>query len=200
VTRYAAVNEAERAAEQVDPGGDDRRTDTVVVEHQRFDEIIEVALVVRDIYRPPVLRRDARDLHSFFTPLDFPQDRIERMLERAIDRIALRGAELIQICVNPLPGLQLGLAMPGPQILRDVFTREHCLGDLVKHDGWNITRASSAPRGRGRRLRRTRNELQLRDSETRRPQGAQIFSPCRRIVVAFYEPMPLRMIDKVEVL
>ena len=132
------VNEAERTAEEVDPGSDDRRPDAVVVEHQRFDQVIEVALVIRDIYRPTVQRGGTRDLDALFTALDLAQDRIERMLECAVDRIALRGAELVQIRVNALPGLQLGLAMPGPQILRNVFTREHCLSDLVKHDGGRL--------------------------------------------------------------
>ena len=36
------VDQAERPAEQVDAGGDDRRADAVVVEHQRLDQVIEV--------------------------------------------------------------------------------------------------------------------------------------------------------------
>ena len=40
------VDQAERAAEQVDAGGDERRPDAVVVEHERLDEIVDVALVV----------------------------------------------------------------------------------------------------------------------------------------------------------
>ena len=44
-----AVEQAERPAEQVDAGGDDRRPDAVVVEHQRLDQVVEMALVVRDV-------------------------------------------------------------------------------------------------------------------------------------------------------
>ncbi len=43
------VKQAERTAEQVDAGGDERRPDAVVVEHQRLDEIVGVALVVRGV-------------------------------------------------------------------------------------------------------------------------------------------------------
>ena len=41
--------QAERAAEQVDAGGDERRPDAVVVEHERLDEVVGVALVVRRV-------------------------------------------------------------------------------------------------------------------------------------------------------
>ena len=44
-----AVNQAERAAEQVGAGGDERRPDAVVVERERLDEVVDVALVVRRV-------------------------------------------------------------------------------------------------------------------------------------------------------
>jgi hypothetical protein len=43
------VEHAKRAAEQIDPGGGDRRTDAVVVERERLDEVIQMALVIRDV-------------------------------------------------------------------------------------------------------------------------------------------------------
>ena len=46
---HVAMEQAERPAEQVDPGGDERRAHAVVVEHERFDEIVGVALVVRRV-------------------------------------------------------------------------------------------------------------------------------------------------------
>ena len=43
------VDQAERSAEQVDAGGDQRRTDAVVVEDERLDQIVGVALVIRRV-------------------------------------------------------------------------------------------------------------------------------------------------------
>ena len=55
-----AVEEAEGTAEQVDAGRDERRTDAVVVEHQRFDQVVGMALVIRRVNDPvrPGGRRD----------------------------------------------------------------------------------------------------------------------------------------------
>ena len=44
-----AMQQAERTAEQVDARGDERRPDAVVVEHQRLDQIVGVALVIRRV-------------------------------------------------------------------------------------------------------------------------------------------------------
>ena len=46
---HVLVEQSERAAEQVDAGGEERRPDAVVVEHERLDQIVQVALVVRDV-------------------------------------------------------------------------------------------------------------------------------------------------------
>ena len=44
------------------PGRDDRRPDAVVVEHQRLDEIVEMALVIRDVDDAAAARRLLRDV------------------------------------------------------------------------------------------------------------------------------------------
>ena len=41
------MDQAERAAKQIDSGRDDRWPDAVVVEHERFDQIVGVTAVVR---------------------------------------------------------------------------------------------------------------------------------------------------------
>ena len=79
------VNKAERAAEKIDAGGNDRRTYAVVVEHQRLDEIVEVALVIRDVDHAARRGRLLRDADVLLDALDLAEDRIERMLEGAVD-------------------------------------------------------------------------------------------------------------------
>ena len=46
------------------------------------------------------------------------------MLERAVDRIALRRAQFVQVGVNALARLQFGLPVPPTQVTRDLFARE----------------------------------------------------------------------------
>ena len=126
-----AVQQPERPAEQVDPGGGDRRPDAVVVEHQRLDEVVEVRLVVRDVDDAAGARRLLRDLDVLLDALDLAQDRIERVLQRAVDGIALRGPQLVEVGVDPLARLQLALPVPAAQVARDVLAREDRLGDVV---------------------------------------------------------------------
>ena len=56
------VDQPERSAEQVDAGGDDRRPDAGIVEHQRLDEIVDVAAVVRRVDDASLLGRVDREL------------------------------------------------------------------------------------------------------------------------------------------
>jgi hypothetical protein len=57
------------------------------------------------------------------------------MLERAVDRVPLRRAQLVEIAGDALAGLELRLAVRAPEVLGDVFPREHRLGDVVgQHD------------------------------------------------------------------
>ncbi len=101
---HVAVEETEGAAEQVDAGRDERRADAVVVEHQRFDEVVGMALVIRRVDDPVRAGRRSDMVQVLVLPLDLAQDRIERVLQRPVDRISLLGLQLIEISVNPIAG------------------------------------------------------------------------------------------------
>jgi hypothetical protein len=47
------VQQPERAAEQVDARGDDRRPQVVVLEDQQLDQVVEMALVIGDVADTP---------------------------------------------------------------------------------------------------------------------------------------------------
>ena len=65
--------------------------------------------------------------------IDLAQDRIERVLERAVDRIALRGPQLVEVGVDPLARLAAPSGRRRPEIARHFVAREHGLGDVVEH-------------------------------------------------------------------
>ena len=60
----------------------------------------------------------------FVDAIDLAEDRIERVLQRAVDRIALRRSELVEIRVDALSGLQLGLPVSATQVSRHFIARE----------------------------------------------------------------------------
>ena len=119
------MDQAERAAEQIDSRGDDRRPDAVVVEHQRLDQVVGVAPVVRGIDDAPAARRGFDRLEVLADALDLAQDRIEGMFERAIDGVSLRRLELVEVGFDPLARGSTALAMAALQVPRDLFPREH---------------------------------------------------------------------------
>ena len=128
-----AVEQAERAAEQVDAGGDDRRPDAVVVEHQRLDQVVGVAPVVRRVDDAAGARGGLGELDVLADPLDLAEDRVERVLERPVDRVALRRAQLLEIGLDPLARRAPALAVAALQVPRDLVAGQHGLGDLVEH-------------------------------------------------------------------
>ena len=65
---------------------------------------------------------------------DLPQDRVERMLQCAVERIALGGAEFFDVGVNPFACFQVVLAVAAPQISGDFVMRQNGLGDVIEHD------------------------------------------------------------------
>ena len=74
-------------------------------------------------------------------PLDLAEDRVERVLERPVDRIALRGPQLVEILVDPLARLGPGLAVAALQVAHDFVAREHGARDLVGHVGHSVAMA-----------------------------------------------------------
>ena len=100
--RDMPVQQAERSAEQVDAGRNDRRPDLVVVEHQRLDQVVGVALVIRGVDDAALGRRGLRDLDALLPPLDLPQDGVERVLQGTVERIPLRRPKLVQISMDAL--------------------------------------------------------------------------------------------------
>ena len=128
---HVLVDQAERPAEQVDAGGDDRRPHAVVVEHERLDEIVGVALVVRRVDDAARARGRLDDLEVLDPPLDLPQNRIQRMLQRAVERIPLRRPQLFEIGEDPLAAVRS--AVRAAQIAGDVLAREDGLSQIVRN-------------------------------------------------------------------
>ena len=96
-TGHMPVQQTHRPVEQVDTGRGNRGTDTVVIEHEQLDQIVEVALVIRDVDDAVRPRGSLRQLDMFGVPLDLAQDRIQRMLQGAIHRVSLGRFELFEI-------------------------------------------------------------------------------------------------------
>ena len=105
---HVLVQQPQRAAEQVDAGGKQRRPDAVVVEHQRLDQIVEMALVIGDVDHAAAPDAVLRELHVFGNALDLAQNRIERVLKGPVEPVALGGAEFFQVALDPLPRLGRG--------------------------------------------------------------------------------------------
>ena len=145
--RDVSVQQTQRTAEEIDPRGDDRRPDAVVVEHERLDQVIEMTLVIGDVDRATGMGRGASNPDALFDPLDLAQDGVERMLEGPIDGVPLCSPKLVEVAVNPLPRLELGLPMTSPQVSRDILPREHRLGDVVEHQGSTISELPGVPAG-----------------------------------------------------
>jgi len=101
---HVTVNQAERAAEQVDARGDHRRPNLVVLEHQRLDQVVDVAAMVRDIDDAASRRRQPDDAFVLGNARDLAEDRVERMLQRAVDRVSLARAQLLEVFVDALLG------------------------------------------------------------------------------------------------
>ena len=98
------VDQPERPAEQVDAGGDDRRPDARIVEDQRLDEIVDVAAMVRRVHDTALLDGVDGELLMLADAFDLSQDRIERILERAVQLVALRRLQFFEIAEHPAAG------------------------------------------------------------------------------------------------
>ena len=102
-----------------------------------------MALVVGDVNHASAARRFLWYPNPLVEPLDLSQDGIERVLEGAIDRIALRRPEFVEVGVNPLARIELGLAMSAPKITGDILSRENGLRDVVEHHASSARQTAS---------------------------------------------------------
>ncbi len=143
------VQQAQRAAEQVDSRGDQRWPDPVVVEHERLDEVIGVALVIRRVHHAMAAHRGDDVVEVLVPAFNLAKDRIERMLQGTVNRMPLRRPQLVEVRVDALAGLRAAFAVSPAQVFDDLFTREHSLGDLVEHrvrldySAWHTASANS---------------------------------------------------------
>ena len=127
------VQQAERTAEQVDAGGDERRPHAVVVEHERLDEVVGVALVIRGVDDAMGARRVQDVMQILGLALDLSEDGVERMLQRAVDRIPLRRPQLLEIGVDALARLIAVLPVIAAEVSEHLLALEDGLGDVVQH-------------------------------------------------------------------
>jgi hypothetical protein len=125
------LDQPERATEQVDARGDQRRPQVVVVEDQGLDQVVQVALVVRDVDDAAAPRRPPGDLDVLPQTFDLAQDGVEGVLEGAVDGVSLRRPELVQVGLDSLPGVELRLAVAGLQVPRYVLMGQYRPGQVV---------------------------------------------------------------------
>ena len=128
------VHQAERTAKKVDAGGNQRRANAVVVEHERLDEVIGVALVIRGVHHTVAGRRGNGVVQILVLALDFPEDGVERMLERSIQLVPLRRPQFVEIGDDTFPHLVAALAIAPPQVLDDLRPCQHGEGDVIEHE------------------------------------------------------------------
>ena len=142
-----AVNQSERPAEQIDAGRDQRRTDAVVVEHQRLDQVVGMALVVRRVDDAVIADGAEHVVQILVLALDLPENGIERMLQRSIDRVPLGRAQFVEVAVDALARrLVPARAVCPAEVLDHLFAGQHSLCDVIKH-GWPRTIALSTGPG-----------------------------------------------------
>ena len=72
-------------------------------------------------------------MQVFVFALDFSEDWIQRMLERAIEAVSLRRPELVKIRKNPVASLLVAFAVAPAEVFDHLFTGQHSLGDVVQH-------------------------------------------------------------------
>ena len=140
-----AVEQPEGAAEQIDAGREQRRTHAVVVEHERLDQIVEMALVIRDVHDAAGERRLFGVLEVFGDAPDFPENRVERVLQRAIEAVALRGTQFVEIGLDPLARVGFRRPRYAPQVSSDVVARQDGFRDVVRPHAADYSRTLVNP-------------------------------------------------------
>ena len=81
----------------------------------------------------------------FVDAFDLAKDWIERVLQRTVNRIALRRTQFVEIRVDPFACLEFRLPMAAAQVPRHVIPGEDGLGDVVEHHGLDYIRETVLP-------------------------------------------------------
>ena len=129
------LDEPERTAVEVAAGRDDRRTDADIVHHERLHHPVGVALVIRRVDDPLGPRRRTDDIDSLADAIDLAKQGVERMLQRAVYPVALRGSKLFEVAVNGGVRLIPRLSSATVEIPDHFVAGEHGLRDLVLRHG-----------------------------------------------------------------
>ena len=87
--------------------------------------------MIRHVHDAPAARRLLGVRHAFGDAADFAKNRIERVLQRAVEPIALRGAELDEVLFDALTRLAGRRALNAAQVSRDIVSSEYSARDLV---------------------------------------------------------------------
>ncbi len=96
-------------------------------------------LVVRNVDDAAVGGGLLRDVDVFLDPFDLAEYRVERVLERAVNRVTLGRAQLVEIRMNAFAGLEFRLPMAATQVPCDIVARQHGLSDVVEHHARTIS-------------------------------------------------------------
>jgi hypothetical protein len=78
--------------------------------------------------------------------VDLAENRVQRVLQRAIEFVPLSRAELIEVSVDAFTRALLVFAVSAAQILDDFLTSQNRLGELVEHGPRFATIAPYRPR------------------------------------------------------
>jgi len=89
-----------------------------------------MTLVIRRVDDPVRPGRRCDVVQMLVLPLDLAEDRIEGVLQRPVDGVALLGLQLVEIPVNAIAGIVAAFA-PVPELLDDLFAGQHSLGDII---------------------------------------------------------------------
>ena len=104
----------------------------MIVEHQRLDQIVEMALVIRDVDDAAGAGGSRRVLDALGDAADLAENRVQRMLQGAIEPVALFGAELVEIAGDLLPRVFFGAVRHAAEELRHIVPREHRAREIVR--------------------------------------------------------------------
>ena len=181
-----AVDQAERTAEQVDAGGDERRPDAVVVEDQRLDQVVGVALVVRRVddavAARPRRRRGADSRACARSSAESgradaaARDRTGGAAWSAVRRGSRKSAR---------GAWSAACAIAAAEVLDDLFAGQNSLGDVIQHGSTRTIARSTRlsvcnPAESGRSVRAARHTASANSEVDAVPPRSRVrTSPCR---------------------